>query len=204
MSAMKLFQKDNFKVRTIVVGGVTHYVANDLCDPLGIQNIRKKTALLDDDEKRMNRLDTASGVQNTTVLTEPGLYSLILSCRNTRKQGTAAWKFRRWVVHEVLPQIRQKGEYKIARLTQQLANSQAELANKDIELADSQRELQFVEDNRLYKVAFRMQSVRSRPNPFNFVKARARVFRDLLIWRDNIPFIRVGCVQQVMATLASA
>ena len=192
---LKVFTNGEFKVRTVDVAGVPHYVAQDLAAPLGIQNIRKKTALLDDDEKRMYRLDTASGVQNTTVLTEPGLYSLILSCRNTRKQGTAAWKFRRWVVHEVLPQIRQTGQYKIARLTQQLADSQAELAN-------SQTELQFVEDNRLYKVALRIPSVRARRNAFNYVKQSARLFHDLLVWRDQIPYIRTGCVQQVIAALS--
>ncbi|KAA0515023.1 hypothetical protein F0325_21260, partial [Enterobacter ludwigii] len=40
-----------------------------------------------------------------------GLYTLILRCRDAVKQGTTAWRFRKWVTNEVLPAIRKSGEY---------------------------------------------------------------------------------------------
>ena len=52
------------------------------------------------------------------VVTEPGLYSIILTCRDATIQGTPAHAFRRWVTHEVLPCIRRDKEY---RLREQLA-----------------------------------------------------------------------------------
>ncbi|PAT70562.1 hypothetical protein CJ738_30945 [Klebsiella pneumoniae] len=39
-------------------------------------------------------------------LNESGLYTLILRCRDAVKQGTTAWRFRKWVTNEVLPAIR--------------------------------------------------------------------------------------------------
>nr|WP_267459933.1 BRO family protein [Klebsiella pneumoniae] len=44
-------------------------------------------------------------------MNESGLYTLILRCRDAVKQGTTAWRFRKWVTNEVLPAIRKNGEY---------------------------------------------------------------------------------------------
>lgn len=45
------------------------------------------------------------------IISESGLYTLILRCRDAVKQGTTAWRFRKWVTNEVLPSIRKNGEY---------------------------------------------------------------------------------------------
>ena len=49
---------------------------------------------------------TPGGPQTVRAVNEPGLYSLILTSRKP-----AAKRFKRWVVHEVLPQIRRTGRY---------------------------------------------------------------------------------------------
>lgn len=63
------------------------------------QNIRR----LDEDERT---LISNQGGQQEWWITEAGLYSLILGSR--KKEAKA---FKRWVTHEVLPEIRKTGQY---------------------------------------------------------------------------------------------
>ena len=166
-------------------------MAADLAEPLGIRNIRDKVAQLDDDEKGVARIDTPGGKQKVTVLTEPGLISLILSCTKSRQKNTAAWRYRRWVTHDVLPQIRRTGMYRLEQKLVDVTN----------ELEYVREELHYVERNRLYKVAFSMPSVIARRNSYQFVKQRARNFQQCLEWRENVPFIIPGQENAVRAFL---
>lgn len=51
-------------------------------------------------------MDTPGGPQETTIINEPGLYEVILASRKPEAKA-----FKRWIKHEVLPQIRQTGTY---------------------------------------------------------------------------------------------
>jgi len=94
-------------VRTVVVGGEPWFVAADVCAVLGIANVGNALARLDDDEKDSIRLaDGTPGNPNKAIVSEPGLYSLIL-----RSDKPEAKVFKRWVTHEVLPQLRRTGHY---------------------------------------------------------------------------------------------
>ena len=203
---LQVFTNNDYELRQVHVAGEVHYVARDWAAYLGLSKpeVRRKTRQLDDDETTVIDFQSGSrGTQKTTVVTLPGMMSLILSCPQARRHGTPAWTFRRWVTHDVLPQILKTGEYKIAELKEELAVKDEELAVKDLEFAASERELQFVEHNRLYKVAFRIPSVHARPEWFRFVKSRARRFlRPQLIWRDRVPYIRLGHIDQVTALLS--
>jgi prophage antirepressor-like protein len=125
---LTVFEKEGFQVRTVVVDDETLFVAADLSAPLDISNIRDKVALLDDDEKLMSKIQTGGQRRDVTVLTEPGLISLMLSCPKSRKKDTSPWRYRRWVTHEVLPAIHRTGEYKlqIAHITELLAGMTTE------------------------------------------------------------------------------
>jgi len=79
-----------------------------VCAVLGLGNPRSSLALLDDDEKGVHTMDTLGGPQSVAIVSEPGLYSLIL--RSRRPEAKA---FKRWVVHEVLPSIRRTGSYAV-------------------------------------------------------------------------------------------
>lgn len=68
--------------------------------------MRSSLAALDEDEKGVHTMDTLGGNQEMTVISEPGLYSLIL-----RSRKPEAKTFKRWVTHEVLPSIRRHGMY---------------------------------------------------------------------------------------------
>jgi len=59
---------------------------------------------LDDDEKGVSSVHTLGGAQSMTVVTEPGLYALVLGSRKPE-----AKRFKRWVIHDVLPAIRHDG-----------------------------------------------------------------------------------------------
>ena len=87
--------------------GEPWFVAKDVCDILGIENSRKATAELDSDEKNTVTIsDGIPGNPNKTIISEPGLYKLIM-----RSRKPEARTFKRWVTHEVLPSIRKHGIY---------------------------------------------------------------------------------------------
>jgi len=89
------------------------FCAKDVCEALGIVNHRDKVARLDEDEKLTSVEPTGRGTRMMLFVTEPGLYSIILTCRESTISGTAAHAFRRWVTHEVLPSIRKNGRYQL-------------------------------------------------------------------------------------------
>lgn len=93
--------------------GEPWWVAADVCKVLGLDNPTRALEPLDDDE-RMQVVDPATlnnnqgtGINNLlNVVNEPGLYSLIMRSRKPEAKA-----FKRWVTHEVLPQIRKTGRY---------------------------------------------------------------------------------------------
>lgn len=99
------------QVRSIVVDGEHWFVAADVCDGLGLTNVSQTLSKLDADEKSQVKghiidSDTAHRGNDFAIISEPGLYKLVL-----RSRKPAARQFARWVTHEVLPAIRQTGQY---------------------------------------------------------------------------------------------
>ena len=117
MNALSVFSfQEEHPVRVVMVDGEPWFVAKDVCDALKLVNSRKALLSLDIDEKSAVTLSYTSSnnvVQDreVNIISESGLYTLILRCRDAVKQGTTAWRFRKWVTSEVLPTIRKSGEY---------------------------------------------------------------------------------------------
>jgi prophage antirepressor-like protein len=103
------YKQNAVRVAKIDDDGTPWFVAKDVCDVLGVSNSRASLAFLDDDEKGVTLSDTPGGQQELSTVNEAGLYSLIL-----RSRKPEAKVFKRWVTHEVLPQIRKTGRYDIA------------------------------------------------------------------------------------------
>lgn len=103
------FKFENYEIRSIMRDGEAWFFAADVCKVLSLDNtaIRK----LDDDEKGLHSTQTPGGIQEISIISESGLYTLILRCRDAVKQGTLPWRFRKWVTNEVLPTIRKTGRY---------------------------------------------------------------------------------------------
>lgn len=99
------------QVRAIIIDGAPWFVAMDVCRAIGIANHRDAVRKLDSDEKGVGSTDTLGGEQETTIISESGLYTLILRCRDAVTPGTIPYRFRKWVTGEVLPQIRRTGSY---------------------------------------------------------------------------------------------
>jgi len=94
------------EVRTVVINGEPWFVAKDVCALLGLANPSQVIARLDDDERGLHSVETPSADQQMAVINEAGLYGLTWTSRKPE-----AATFRRWVKHEVLPQIRRTGSY---------------------------------------------------------------------------------------------
>lgn len=98
-------------VRTIMDdGGEPWFVAKDVCRVLEIANHRDAVAQLDEDEKDAVGISDAIGrEQETTIISESGLYALVFRSRKPQ-----AREFGRWVRKEVLPALRRTGTYTLA------------------------------------------------------------------------------------------
>lgn len=107
MNDMKIFENSEFgAVRVVDVNGEPWFVAKDVCECLELGNPRTSIALLDEDEKGVHTMDTPGGQQEMSIVSEAGLYSLILRSRKPEAKA-----FKRWITHEVLPSIRRTGQY---------------------------------------------------------------------------------------------
>lgn len=87
--------------------GQPWWVAKDVCEILGIKNPSQAMNQLDDDERMIQNIGYSGvGNPNVNVISESGIYSLIL-----RSNKPQAKPFRKWVTSEVLPAIRRTGTY---------------------------------------------------------------------------------------------
>ncbi|HCU2310644.1 TPA: Bro-N domain-containing protein [Klebsiella aerogenes] len=98
-------------IRVINKDGEPWFVAKDVCKAIGLTNSRASLLALDDDEKGVSSIYTPGGEQNISVVSESGMYTLVLRCRDAVNRGSVPHKFRKWVTAEVLPSIRKHGEY---------------------------------------------------------------------------------------------
>lgn len=105
-----LFEGDSL-IRVEDRNGDPWFVATDVCRTLGIRNAAQAVLPLDEDEKGICSIDTPGGVQELLVVSEGGLYTLILRSRLATTPGEPAHRFRRWVTSELLPTIRKTGKY---------------------------------------------------------------------------------------------
>ena len=105
------FSQERTPIRVQVINNEPWFVAKDVCEVLGIANHKDAVSRLDDDERDGVGITDAIGrIQQTTIINESGLYSLIFQSRKPE-----AKTFRKWVTSEVLPSIRKRGYYGVYR-----------------------------------------------------------------------------------------
>lgn len=138
MNELQVFTYNNIQFRTITKSdGEKWFVLKDVCDILGLGSPHKIAERLDDDEKGRNQIPTPGGKQEMTIISESGLYSVIL-----RSDKPEAKPFRKWVTAEVLPSIRKTGSYSVPNaessdkaLAIQEINAKVRLSNQFLKLA---------------------------------------------------------------------
>lgn len=139
MSNMILFQKPEFgRVRCFVIDGEPWFVAKDVCECLEIGNPTQAVMRLDSDEK--STLSLNEGGPDRNIVNECGVYNLVLG---SRKQEAKA--FKRWIVHEVIPQIRKTGNYSVKQDIKPMSDGELIAraliaANSTIERIENERE----------------------------------------------------------------
>ena len=106
---MQVFGNEEFgKIRTLDIDGVPWFIGKDVAEALGYEKIRNALSKHVDADDALKRgvIDSLGRTQETTLINESGLYSLILSSKLP-----SAKKFKRLVTSEVIPSIRKHGAY---------------------------------------------------------------------------------------------
>lgn len=142
-AAIQVFDFETQSIQLIERAGEPWFVAKDLCEILGLDNVPAAVGRLDDDERDAIILNDSVGRENRlTIVSESGMYSLVLGSRKP-----IAKKLKRWVTHDVLPAIRKTGRYEL-----QPVNDEAAFAPSAAQIeaaAKCQAGLQIVREARL-------------------------------------------------------
>lgn len=148
MNELRIFENPEFgEVRTIIVGDEVWFVGNDVAKALGYQRPDQavRTNVDEMDSTLMGVIDSMGREQQTKVINESGLYSLIIGSRIP-----SAKRFKRWVTSEILPSIRKHGGYILNQDTMSddelmeraLLVAQSRIAERDRIIASQKEEIQ--------------------------------------------------------------
>lgn len=122
----KDFSYNEKQIRVIIdEDGNPWWIAKDVCEILEYsKDISSVVSKLDEDEKMIRKISVWGKISNGNektrdmwTINEFGLYSLMLSSNKPEAKS-----FKRWITHDVLPEIRKTGGY----------NSGSQLANKEL------------------------------------------------------------------------
>lgn len=133
MNDIQIFNSPEFgEVRTVMIDGEPWFCGKDVAVALGyakpVQAIHNNVDK--DDSLRKGLIDSVGREQETIVINESGLYSLIFGSKLE-----SAKKFKKWVTAEVLPQLRKTGSYGTPQLPDTTDGKIALLAQGHTELA---------------------------------------------------------------------
>ena len=108
MQELQIFNSPEFgQIRTIERGGEPWFVGKDVAEALGYANARNAVPdHVDDEDKLRTQIEYAGQKREVTLITESGLYSLVLSSKLP-----GAKQFKRWITSEVIPSIRKHDAY---------------------------------------------------------------------------------------------
>ena len=139
MGQIQCFDNPLFgRIRVIERAGDPWFVAKDVCECLGLEQVSRACDKLDDDERVLLKVTHPQNPQKELEvcgISESGLYALVMRSNKPEAKG-----FRKWVTAEVLPSIRKTGAYSIAPKT--YVEALRALANEieQKELAEAQRD----------------------------------------------------------------
>lgn len=109
MDELQIFKNNEFgSVRTVTVNDTPYFVGKDVATILGYAKPLNalSTHVDEDDSLKQGLTDSLGRMQETILINESGLYSLVISSKLP-----AAKRFKHWVTSEVLPSIRKHGAY---------------------------------------------------------------------------------------------
>ena len=115
MKEMKIFKSQEFgRIRTLAINDEPWFVGKDVAVALGYENTAKALRdHVDEEDKKMGERNVTPSIKDSlgreqypVLINESGLYSLVLSSKLP-----SAREFKRWITHDVIPDIRQHGAY---------------------------------------------------------------------------------------------
>ena len=109
MNAVQIFNNPNFgQIRTLEVNNQPYFVGNDIALALGYAKPRNAILQHVDNEDALKQgiPDNQGFTQETTLINESGVYSLVFGSKLPTAKA-----FKRWITSEVLPAIRKTGGY---------------------------------------------------------------------------------------------
>lgn len=130
--------KEFGELKAIEINGEPWFVGKEVAEKLGYVKARNAIAthVDEDDALKWGITDKLGRMQETTIINESGVYSLILSSKLPN-----AKKFKRWITSEVLPTIRKSGSYSIVKPDSYMIEDEVERAKRWIEEAEERRKL---------------------------------------------------------------
>ncbi len=125
-------------ISVLTINGEPWFVAKEVCYVLELPNVGQALSRLKEYEKNTIIInDGTPGNPNQAIISESGLYRLVLTSRKPQAEP-----FQDWVVQEVLPSIRKTGSY----VTQQLSPGQLLKLQADALIAIEERQNQHEEE----------------------------------------------------------
>lgn len=106
----KMFEFEGVRVRVIMIEGKPWFVASDVAKVLGYRDAANgvRAARLRKHQHRYSDVSTPSGTQRMHVISEAGLYRMVM--RSERPEAEA---FQDWIEGEVIPSLLAKGTYTV-------------------------------------------------------------------------------------------
>ena len=144
MNELKVFENPEFgRVRTVSVDNEPWFFAKDVCDALSIATNHVRESLDEDEVSnlRSTEIGPEFGGKAPLIVSEAGLYSLILKSRKLEAKA-----FKRWITHDVIPAIRKTGGYQVPQspaeqMAQGILAAQKLLAERDATIAKQNEQI---------------------------------------------------------------
>jgi prophage antirepressor-like protein len=145
MLNMEIFTFEEKNIRILIINSKPWWVLLDVCETLSLGTPSRVAERLDEDEvSQTHVIDKTGRQQKMLIINESGLYNVLI-----RSDKPNAKVFRRWVTHDVLPDIREKGSYttnkmdktKLSQNMQLLLQMANTLADQEIRQAEMENKL---------------------------------------------------------------
>lgn len=127
-----------FNLKTVRVVGTSEkplFVVKDICNILDIKNTTDILRNIPEKWKSLTNVKSISGIQNSLVVTEAGLYKIIM-----RSNKPIAEPFQEWVCETVLPSIRKTGEFKMEEYKKKIESLEKVIQTKQKVIEDVVKE----------------------------------------------------------------
>ncbi len=120
-AAVTPFSFRDHAVRVVLIDGEPWFVASDIAEVLGYRDARDAGRNLPDRQKGTQIVRTLGGPQKMTIVSEGGMYRLVLRSRKPEAEA-----FTDWVTDEVLQSIRKTGGYGVRQPVDFIAQARAQ------------------------------------------------------------------------------